>query len=251
VSWFDDKHALVTGGKGGIGAAIARLFRDKGAQVTLVGRDAAGLEETASELGAGWQVADVTDRSQVDTAVAAAADARGTIDILVNNAGIAEAMPFRRMTGEHWDSTLAVNLTGTFNCTRAVIQPMLDRGFGRIVNIASIAALSGYAYVAAYCAAKHGVVGLTRALAREFAGQDITVNAVCPGYTDTDMVHRAIDRIVEKTGRTREQALKEIVGTNPQGRLIRPEEVADTVAWLCRQPSMTGQAIAIAGGEIL
>jgi NAD(P)-dependent dehydrogenase (short-subunit alcohol dehydrogenase family) len=155
------------------------------------------------------------------------------------------------MDDEQWDSMLAVNLTGVYNCTRAAIAGMLEAGSGRIVNIASTAALTGYAYVSAYCAAKHGVLGLTRALALEYAQKGITVNAVCPGYTDTGIVSQAIDNIVAATGRSKDEALAELVKVNPQGRLIQPEEVADTVLWLCHQESINGQAIAVAGGEVM
>jgi NAD(P)-dependent dehydrogenase (short-subunit alcohol dehydrogenase family) len=250
VSFYDGKHALVTGGGSGIGKAVARVLRDKGATVTITGRNRARLAATAGELDVSWQLADVTDRQAVADAFAAAGKRNGRIDILVNNAGVAEAMPFSRMEGELWDRLLSINLTGVYNCTRAVIDGMLAAGSGRIVNVASIAALKGAAYVAAYSAAKHGVIGLTRALAAEYAQKDITVNAVCPGYTDTEMVQKAIDNIASKTERTREEALAELVKTNPQGRLISPAEVADAVVWLCRQPSMTGQSIVIAGGEL-
>jgi NAD(P)-dependent dehydrogenase (short-subunit alcohol dehydrogenase family) len=250
LSWYEGRHALVTGGGSGIGAAIARVFVDKGAVVTIVGRSHEKLAAKATELGVSSQAADVTDRQQVAAAFAAATNLNGTIDILVNNAGVAEAMPFAKMDDELWDRTLAVNLTGVYNCTRAAIGGMLEKGSGRIVNVASVAALKGAAYVAAYCAAKHGVVGLTRALAAEYAKKGITVNAVCPGYTDTDIVQQALDNIVRTTGRSREEALANLVSTNPQGRLISPEEVADTVIWLCRQESMNGQAIAVAGGEV-
>jgi NAD(P)-dependent dehydrogenase (short-subunit alcohol dehydrogenase family) len=250
LSWYEGRHALVTGGGSGIGAAIARVFVDKGAVVTIVGRSREKLAAKATELGVSSQAADVTDRQQVAAAFAAATNLNGTIDILVNNAGVAEAMPFAKMDDELWDRTLAVNLTGVYNCTRAAIGGMLEKGSGRIVNVASVAALKGAAYVAAYCAAKHGVVGLTRALAAEYAKKGITVNAVCPGYTDTDIVQQALDNIARTTGRSREEALANLLSTNPQGRLISPEEVADTVIWLCRQESMNGQAIAVAGGEV-
>lgn len=250
MSWYEGRHALVTGGGSGIGAAIARVFVDKGAVVTIVGRSREKLAAKATELGVSSQAADVTDRQQVAAAFAAATNLNGTIDILVNNAGVAEAMPFAKMDDELWDRTLAVNLTGVYNCTRAAIGGMLEKGSGRIVNVASVAALKGAAYVAAYCAAKHGVVGLTRALAAEYAKKGITVNAVCPGYTDTDIVQQALDNIARTTGRSREEALANLLSTNPQGRLISPEEVADTVIWLCRQESMNGQAIAVAGGEV-
>lgn len=251
MSWYEGKHALVTGGGSGIGAAIARILKDKGAVVTIVGRNSDKLSTKAEELHVSAQVADITDRDQVATAFAVAVGENGTIDILVNNAGIAEAMPFSKMDDAQWDSILAVNLTGVYNCTKAAISGMLKQGSGRVVNVASTAALTGYAYVSAYCASKHGVLGLTRALALEYASKGITVNAVCPGYTDTDVIHQAIDKIVASTGRSREEALAELVGANPQGRLVQPEEVADTVIWLCRQESMNGQAIAVAGGEVM
>ena len=203
------------------------------------------------EIDTYYQVADVTSREQVNAAVAAAEAESGPISILINNAGTANAAPFAKMGDVDWDSTLAVNLTGVFNCTKAVVGAMLHAGFGRIVNIASTAALTGYAYVAAYCAAKHGVLGLTRALAREYAAKGITVNAVCPGYTDTDIVRRAVENIVASTGRTEEDALAELLKVNPQRRLIQPDEVADAVIWLCGQHSITGQAIAVDGGEVL
>ena len=251
MSWCQGKHAVVTGGGSGIGLAIARQLVDQGARVTVTGRSAERLQAAASALGAAFQVADVTSREALRGAFAAAAQDQGAVDILVNNAGVAESAPFARMSDEHWDQALAVNLTGVFNCTKAVIGDMLERGSGRVVNVASTAGLAGYAYVAAYCAAKHGVIGLTRALAREYARKGITINAVCPGYTDTDVVQRSLDRIIETTGRSREQALADLVKSNPKRRLVRPEEVADTVIWLCRQESMNGQAIAVADGEVM
>ena len=251
MSAFTDQHAVVTGGGSGIGAAIAKTLADAGAQVTLMGRNADKLQDKAKELGAAYQVVDVTNRDQVATAFSAAAEQIGKINILINNAGAAEAAPFGKMDDELWDATIAVNLTGVYNCTKAAIGAMVDAGSGRIVNIASTAALTGYAYVSAYCAAKHGVIGLTRALALEFARKGVTVNAVCPGYTSTEIVEQAIDKIVAATGRNRDEALAEMVKVNPQQRLIEPEEVASTVMWICQQESITGQSIAVAGGEVM
>lgn len=250
MSWFNGKHALVTGGGSGIGSATAKILIDKGAVVTILGRNKARLDSAAESLGASPVVADVTDREAVAAAVASAAAAHGPVDILINNAGMAESAPFATMSDEHWDRMLGVNLTGVYNCCKAVIGGMLESGGGRIVNVASIAGLQGAAYIAGYCAAKHGVIGLTRALAKEYARKNITVNAVCPGYVDTDIVRNAISNIVSKTGRSEEEALAELVKTNPQGRLIQPEEVADAVAWLCRQQSVNGQSITIDGGEV-
>ena len=249
MSYFDGKHAVVTGGGSGIGAAIAKSLVDAGASVTIIGRNADKLSGVAKQIGAAQQVADVTDREQVAAAFAAAAAELGVVDILVNNAGAAEAVPFAKMQDELWDKMIAVNLTGVYNCTRAVTGPMLAAGAGRIINVASTAALTGYAYVTAYSAAKHGVLGLTRSLALEFARKGITVNAVCPGYTNTEIIDSALQKIVSSTGRTLEQALADIVKSNPQGRLVEPEEVAATVTWLCQQESITGQAISIDGGE--
>ena len=251
MSTFTDQHAVVTGGGSGIGAAIAKALTDAGAQVTLMGRNADKLQDKAMELGAVYQVVDVTNREQVATAFSAAAEQIGKIDILINNAGAAEASPFGKMDDDLWDATIAVNLTGVYNCTKAAIGAMADAGSGRIVNIASTAALTGYAYVSAYCAAKHGVIGLTRALALEYAKKGVTVNAVCPGYTNTEIVEQAIDKIVTATGRSRDEALAEMVKVNPQQRLVEPEEVAATVMWICQQESITGQSIAVAGGEVM
>ena len=248
---YQQQHALVTGGGSGIGAAVAKALVETGASVTILGRTERRLATKAAELRVEYQVADVTDRKSVSQAMSAAAKSQGAISILVNNAGVANAAPFSKANDEHWDGTLAVNLTGVYNCTRLVVDAMADAGFGRIVNVASTAALTGYAYVTAYCAAKHGVLGLTRALAREYAKKGITVNAVCPGYTDTDIVREAVDNIASKTGRGADEALQELVKANPQGRLIQPQEVAATVVWLCGQASITGQAISVSGGEVM
>jgi NAD(P)-dependent dehydrogenase (short-subunit alcohol dehydrogenase family) len=196
-----------------------------------------------------WQAVDVTDADSVAGAFARA----GAADILVNNAGQAASSPFMRTDAAMWQRMLDVNLTGAYHCIQAALPAMLDAGWGRIVNVASTAGLTGYRYVAAYCAAKHGLVGLTRALALELAAKGITVNAVCPGYTETDIVHEAVANIVRKTGRTESQARAELAAGNPQGRLVQPEEVAHAVAMLCMPAAsaMNGQAIAVAGGEVM
>jgi len=244
-------HAVVTGGGSGIGAAIAMALASEGVAVTLMGRSMKRLK--AMPLPASHCiVADVSDPESVKRAFDAAADF-GPVDILVNNAGQVESQPFMRTTFDQWQHTLDVNLSGTFVCTQQVLPIMLERGFGRIVNVASTAALKGYPYVAAYCAAKHGVLGLTRALALEVAKKGVTVNAVCPGYTETAIVERAIEQIASKTHRSAEQARQDLAASNPQGRLIQPDEVARAVLWLCRRESgsITGQAIAVAGGEVM
>ncbi|HEX8789044.1 MAG TPA: SDR family NAD(P)-dependent oxidoreductase [Telluria sp.] len=245
------KHAMVTGASRGIGLAIARTLLAHGARVTLMARDAQALEAAARELGGatGWQTIDVTEEASVDEAFARA----GAADILVNNAGQAASSPFTRTDSALWQRMLDVNLNGAFHCIQAALPAMLDAGWGRIVNVASTAGLTGYHYVAAYCAAKHGLVGLTRALALELAARGVTVNAVCPGYTETDIVQDAIANIVRKTGRSPEAARAELAAANPQGRLVRPEEVAHIVAMLCmpEAAAMNGQAIAVAGGELM
>jgi NAD(P)-dependent dehydrogenase (short-subunit alcohol dehydrogenase family) len=250
-----DRHAVVTGGGRGIGAAIARTLVAHGAHVTILGRDpntlAAAIEafDAPGMLHAG--VADVTDASSLTRAFEHARHQFGPVQILVNNAGQAASAPIRKMDLGLWRRMMAVNLDGPFNAILAVATEMTAAGWGRIVNIASTAGLVGYRYVSAYCASKHGLVGLTRALAIELATTGVTVNAVCPGFTDTDMLKQAVAAIVSKTGRTADQATAELLAHNPQQRPVRPEEVANAVAWLCLPGSeaVTGQAIAVAGGE--
>jgi NAD(P)-dependent dehydrogenase (short-subunit alcohol dehydrogenase family) len=197
--------------------------------------------------------ADVADAAQVAEAVASAEARFGPVDVLVNNAGQAQTAPFLKMDLALWHQMLSVNLTGTLVCTQAVLPGMVTRGWGRVVNVASTAGQVGYAYVSAYCAAKHGVVGLTKSLALEMAKKGVTVNAVCPGYTETDIVRESIERVVAKTGRTAEEARAEFVKSNPQGKLVQPEQVADAVAWLCGEGAgaVTGQSISVAGGEVM
>ena len=254
-----DKHAVVTGGARGIGAAIARALCKEGARVTVLGRTSATLIEQAERLrgdliGASAQgiPADVTDAQSVEGAFAQAAESFGVVSLLVNNAGQAASAPFEKTEAALWHRMLEVNLTGTFLCIQAALPGMKKQRFGRIVNIASTAGLTGYRYVSAYCAAKHGVIGLTRALALEVARDSITVNALCPGFTETDMVHEAVSNIVAKTGRLQADVRAELAGRNPQGRFVQPEEVANAVRWLCLPGSeaVTGQALSISGGEV-
>jgi 3-hydroxybutyrate dehydrogenase len=248
------RHALVTGAGRGIGAAIAQRLAAEGARVTLVARSERQLQETAAPLGEEAQciAADMTDLHAVSRAFEGAAESFGPVDILINNAGKAQSAPLQRTSEELWHSLIAVNLTGAYHGIRAVLPAMLERKFGRIVSIASTAGLRGYPYVAAYCASKHGVIGLTRALALEVAQRNITVNAVCPGYTETDLVRDTIANIQKVTGRSAEEAREALTRTNPQGRLIQPMEIAHTVLWLCLpgSESVNGQSIAIAGGEV-
>ncbi len=250
-------HALVTGGGRGIGAAVARRLVAVGYRVTVTARNVETLSALTASLG-GERVCrgvtmDVGDRASVDAGMEAARAAFGPLAVLVNNAGQAESAPFLKTDAALFERMLSVNLMGVFHCTQSALPDMLATGSGRIINIASTAGLTGYAYVSAYTAAKHGVIGLTRALALELATKGITVNAVCPGYTQTDIVKEAIANIMAKTGRTEIEALAELAKNNPMEQLVQPTEVADTVAWLAGPgaSSMTGQSIAVCGGEVM
>lgn len=309
------RHALVTGGARGIGAAIARTLVAQGASVTIAGRHADALQAAVVELEAGlppgvvtaaarastnvgaaagvptatgtgtlqgttgkasgmgapgsvgrtasgidrpaatigYVVMDVSDSDSVRAAFTEARSRAGVIDILVNNAGQAESAPLARTDDALWRQMMDVNLSGSFFCMRAALPGMVDAGWGRIVNIASTAGLIGYGYTAAYCASKHGVIGLTRSVALEVATKGVTVNAVCPGFTETDLLTDAVDNIVAKTGRDAAQVQRDLASLNPQKRLVKPDEVANAVLWLCMPGSdaMNGQSLAVAGGEVM
>lgn len=265
------QHALITGGGTGIGAAVAEALAAEGAKLTLVGRRAEPLEETAAQLrssratsrgadtdfekrpsttlgtndGVGVTLADVTDRAQVEAAFATARDMHGPITILVNNAGAAAGAPFAKVSEALWRDMLAVNLDGMFHCCQAALPDLLAAGAGRIVTVASMAGLYGFPYAAPYIAAKHGAVGLTRALAAEYAGKSLTVNAVCPGFVDTDMTVESAANISARTGRSDEEARAELARLNPSGRLISPQEVAAAVLDLILS-TRNGEAVEIA-----
>src|SRR4051794_28753840 len=245
-------HALVTGGGRGIGLAISAALSKAGATVTVPRRNRAALDEAVASGAAQFAaVADVADQASVKSAVAEAA-ARQPIDILVANAGAAESSPFGRSDAALFQRMMDVNFMGVVHATQAVLPGMIERRHGRIVAVASTAGLKGYAYVSAYSAAKHAVIGLVRSLALETAKSGVTVNAVCPGFTETDLLEGSIDNIIKKTGRSREQAIAELSKHNPQGRLVTPQEVADAVLWVCAEGAraVTGQAIGGAGGEV-
>ena len=249
------KHAVVTGAAQGIGAAIAMSLAEQGASLTLIGRRVALLEALAARLPGRHAVVamDVSDEAAVARGFEQARAALGPVAILVNNAGQAESAPFGKTSAALWQRMLDVNLTGTFLCTQAALPDMLAANWGRVVNIASTAGQRGYAYVAAYVAAKHGVIGLTRALALEVAKKGVTVNAVCPGYTETEILQASIANVVTKTGRSEDEARAEFAKSNPQGRIVQPREVADAVSWLCSQGAgaITGQSVSVSGGEVM
>lgn len=253
------RHGIVTGGGRGIGAAIAHALAELGADLSLMGRDMDRLHDTAEAIRnqfdsrvETYQV-DVADLASVQRAFAKATEPFGRTYILVNNAGQAKASGFADMDPDHWKNMIEVNLTSAFYCTQQVLPTMARAGEGRVVNIASTAGVRGYPKVAAYCAAKHGLIGLTRSLALEYAKSGVTINAICPGYTETEMFDRAVQELVASMGKSQEEARAMLTRPNPQARVVKPEEVADAVAWLCSPgaSAITGQAIAVAGGEVM
>ncbi|HEU4557402.1 MAG TPA: SDR family NAD(P)-dependent oxidoreductase [Longimicrobium sp.] len=256
--YLQGRHAVITGGGHGIGGAIAEALASLGASLSLMGRDRWKLEAHCAmlrEIGVTVETfeCDVADEESVERAFASSREKLGDAHVLVNNAGQAESAALADTGRELWDRMLAVNLTGTYLCTRQVLPAMLAARAGRVVNIASTAGLRGYPKTTAYCAAKHGVIGFTRSLALETAKSGVTVNAVCPGYTDTDMAQRAVDGLVSALGKTPDEARAMLTRINPLGRLITPDEVSATVAWLCSPDAsaITGQSIAVAGGEVM
>jgi NAD(P)-dependent dehydrogenase (short-subunit alcohol dehydrogenase family) len=246
------RHALVTGGGTGVGRAIALALASAGLDVTICGRREAQLAAVARESSAIFPIAaDVTDEASMMALYETAAAARGPFDIIVANAGMASSAPAHRTSLADWRRTLDVNLTGAFLTVQPALSGMAERKAGRIVFIASTAGLKGYAYVAPYVAAKHGVVGLMRALVAENGRTGVTINAICPGFVETGMLEESVQRIVEKTGRSVEETRKTLASVNPQGRFIQPPEIAAAVLWLCSEEarSVTGQTISISGGE--
>lgn len=243
------KRVLITGGGSGVGANMALAFAEAGAEVIITGRRLQALEQVAAQDSAIHAIAaDVTDEASVQSLFAQA----GWVDIVIANAGAAESASLAKTSLATWQNMLAVNLTGVFLTLREGLKQMQERHWGRLIVVASTAGLKGYAYVAPYVAAKHGAIGLVRSLALEVATQGITVNALCPGFLDTEMTERSVTNIMQKTGRSREQALIALTSTNPQQRLIQPSEVSSAALWLCTAGSegINGQALAIAGGEV-
>ncbi|MFN3129845.1 SDR family NAD(P)-dependent oxidoreductase [Roseibium sp.] len=242
------KHVIVTGGGSGAGAEIAHTFVTAGAKVTIMGRNAEKL--AAQKLA--YQVCDVSDPAAIKLAFGAAREQNGAISVVVANAGATESVPFAKMSPEAFNANLAVNLTGVAFSFQAALDDMKDAGWGRMIAIASTAGLKGYPYVSGYCAAKHGVVGLTRSLSLELARTGITVNAICPGFLETPMLERSIENMVEKTGMDREAAAGTLRKINPQNRFVQPREVAETALWLCSDgaASVNGHALSLSGGEI-
>ena len=257
TSFLRGRGAVVTGGGRGIGAAAARALAEAGARVLVAARSADQVERTAAALReAGYEAwsetCDVTDEAEVERLARVAAERLGAVDVLVQSAGRAFSAPLHRMTLAEWEEIFRVNVTGTFLCARALLPGMVERGWGRVVHVASVAGLSGARYISAYAASKHAVVGFTRSVAAEVAPSGVTVNAVCPGYVDTAMTRESVARIAAKTGRSKAEALASVVAANPQGRLIEPVEVARVVTWLCEEEArgVNGQTIVIDGGAL-
>ena len=248
-----ERVALVTGGGKGLGAAIATRLAREGMRVAVLGRDRLALERVTRETGGLLLEADVTDAAAVERAIAKLHETWGPVAILVQNAGIAPSAPLKGTTDEDWDRTMAVNVTAPFRIERALLPEMISAGWGRVIHVASTAGLSGFPYTSAYCASKHALVGLTRALAAEFATSQVTFNAVCPGFLETDMTARAGEKIVEKTRRTEAEARRALEEQSPQKRLFAVDEVAHVVAMLCSDDArgINGQAISICGGQVM
>ena len=254
-----DKVALITGGGRGIGRAIAFAFAREGARIAVLARTAEQIERVAAEVASVCGVetmyaeCDVSIKESVEHAFMTVRERFGRLDILVNNAGIAESAPLVRTSDEMWERHISTNLNGTFFCSRAALPFMIEHGWGRIINIASIAGKTGAPYISAYTASKHGVIGLTRSVALEVATRGITVNAICPGYVETDMATQAIENIKAKTAKTAEEALDILERMSPQNRLITPEEVAALAVLLASEEGrgINGQAINVDGGSVL
>lgn len=252
VQTMQGEHVVITGGGTGVGAEIARSFAQVGASVTILGRRLETLQEVAEEIDALAISVDVTDRTSIDAALDRARDAQGRVSVAIANAGAVESVPFAKMKIEDFQSSLDVNLLGVFNLWQAALPDMLARDGGRMIAVASTAGLKGYSYVSHYCAAKHGVVGLTRALALELGTKKITVNAICPGFIETPLLEKSIEKIMDTTGMTDEQARASLIKGNPQKRFVQTSEVAGAALWLCTPAafSVNGHALALSGGEI-
>ena len=249
-NWLEGRHALITGGGTGIGAATARLLSEAGEKITVTGRRREPLEAIAGEVGGTIAICDVTDRDAIERAFDEARAANGPIDLLVVNAGIAESAPFHKMSRDSWNRIIATNLTGAFDCAQAALPDLLKSDNGRLIFIASVASLRGIPYAAHYGASKHGLLGLSRSLAAEYAKTKLTVNAICPGYVDTPMTDQSVARVVEKTGRSDDDARAAITNMNASGRLVDPDGVATLVLTLCLPQSrdVNGAALTIDGG---